>query len=89
MTKIIEINVADNQEFFEKYNQEQISRELIEYIIRRAQFVDKNEDIKIIIKNKSLKNNQNINMLYESFQNEYNNSINKHFRNNNLQFVLL
>lgn len=89
MEKIIEIDLTKEEDLFEKYNQKQLSNELIEYILKEASLrLNKEDTITIIINNYT--NNQNIKELLETkFENEYNMTALKQMRNLFIQLVYL
>lgn len=89
MEKIIEIDLTKEEDLFEKYNQKQLSNELIEYILKEASLrLNKEDTITIIINNYT--NNQNIKELLETkFKNEYNMTALKQMRNLFVQLVYL
>ena len=89
MEKIIEIDLTKEEDLFEKYNQKQLSNELIEYILKEASLkLNKEDTITIIINNYT--NNQNIKELLETkFKNEYNMTALKQMRNIFIQLVYL
>lgn len=89
MEKIIEIDLTKEEDLFEKYNQKQLSNELIEYILKEASLkLNKEDTITIIINNYT--NNQNIKELLETkFENEYNMTALKQMRNLFVQLVYL
>lgn len=89
MEKIIEIDLTKEEDLFEKYNQKQLSNELIEYILKEASLkLNKEDTITIIINNYT--NNQNIKELLQTkFKNEYNMTALKQMRNIFIQLVYL
>lgn len=51
MEKILEIDINDKEDLFEKYNEKKISKELIKYIIDNTPKFKKDDKIKVIINN--------------------------------------
>ena len=51
MEKILEIDINDKEDLFEKYNEKKISKELIKYIIDNTPKFKKNDKMKVIINN--------------------------------------
>lgn len=52
MKKIIEIDLINKEDIFDKYNKKNISNDLIEYIINETLKFDKKEDISFVINNR-------------------------------------
>lgn len=48
MTKNIEIDLFDKDALTEKYNKKNVSKDLINYIVDEAIFIDKNDTVEII-----------------------------------------
>ena len=53
MEKEIKVDISSRDELLEKYNDSKISRDVVEYIIKEAMIIDKNEKIKIPPYNKT------------------------------------
>lgn len=90
MEKIIEIDLLNKEDFFEKYNYTEVSKDLINYIIKKAFMNRKAKKIKIILNN-NFKIDNMTNILKEGIQKEYNLSY-KHLKYNNviqLVFIIL
>lgn len=90
MKKVIEIDLINKEDFFEKYNHNEVSRDLINYIVKQTIINRKFKNLQIIINNKCEINNV-VNLLRIGIQNEYNFS-NKQLKYNNivqLIFVIL
>ena len=89
MERIIEIDLINEEDLFEKYNQKQVSNELIDYILKEAYLkLNKEDNIKIIINNYTNKDNLK-ELLEEKFKNEYNMSVLKQMKNLFIQLVYL
>lgn len=89
MERIIEIDLINEEDLFEKYNQKQVSNELIDYILKEAYLkLNKGDNIKIIINNYTNKDNLK-ELLEEKFKNEYNMSVLKQMKNLFIQLVYL
>lgn len=82
----IYIDLNNREDILERYNQNDISNELIEYIIKQANFVKK-EKIELIIKNKT--NIKITDRLKQAFNDEYTNSLKSQHYNNIRQIVLV
>ena len=88
MKKIIEIDLASEEDIFEKYNKELANKELINHIINEADPFDKKEKISIYFNNMTdLKNNEYIPVIKKSLSNEYNKCLREIDRNNIKQFI--
>lgn len=74
MEKVIEIDILDKSDLVEKYNDDKLSRDLMEYIIKEATFVSRKDKIKIVINNKCGVNDYK-NIFIESLKEEYNKSL--------------
>lgn len=90
MEKIIEIDLLNKEDFFEKYNHNEVSKDLINYLIKQTFINRKSKNIKIVINSKcEIENISNI--LKDSIQKEYQLSY-KHLKYNNivqLIFIIL
>ncbi len=85
----IKIDLLDEKDLTEKYNDDKISKSLLEYLIQEAKFVNKKEKIKIVVNNKCKTKLNYKDIMYESFKEEYVNNLKEHLRNNVLQLVFL
>lgn len=52
MERVIKLDVYNKDFFFEKYNENMVSSDLINYLIEHTIFISKNDTVKIIINNK-------------------------------------
>ena len=88
MEKIINIDVKTLDDLVEKYDNDKIAQDLLEYIIKEARHLNRKDTLKInIILN--FKTNLNIKeMLTTSFKEEYLNTVNDHYFNNLFQVIL-
>lgn len=90
MEKVIEIDLVNEEDIFEKYNKDIANKKLINYIINEADPFDKKEVIKIKINNKTrLKESEYIPIIKKSLQNEYDKCLREIDHNNINQFVYL
>ena len=88
MKKRIEIDLANEEDVFERYNREFANKELINHIIDEADPFDKKEMISICFNNMTtLKKDEYIPVIKRSFSNEYNKCIREIDRNNIRQFI--
>lgn len=89
MQRIIEIDLFLKSDLYEKYNKKNVSRDLIDYIVRTVMFFDKKDSIKIIF-NDSLNEDVNyIELLKNTIRDEYNYSLRKNHYNNVMQIIYL
>lgn len=87
MKKIIEVDILERDDLFERYNMDQISKSLIDYIINETPDLKKKDKLKIIINNKFDNNIEIIKPLKKSFKEEYDKSYNKHLKINFFQSI--
>ena len=85
MEKIIEADILNLDDFFEKYNKELVSRDLINYILDISKDTLDTDNIKIILNKKIDMKLENI--LRNSFENEYQRMVKEHFNNNKKQVI--
>ena len=89
MKKIIEINIKDELDLYEKYNKKLASRDLINYLVENALFSKSKDKLKIII-NSNLENNKDIGkIIKETLRAEYENLNYKYNRNSIIQAIYL
>lgn len=89
MEKVIEIDLFNKDDLYEKYNKKNVSRDLIDYLVKTAMFFDKKDKIKIVF-NASLNENVDyITLLKNTIKEEYNYSLRKHHYNNIMQVIYL
>lgn len=89
MEKIIEINLTNQHNLVEKYNESKVSNGLIEYIIKQASYIKKGTKIKIIINKKCNINKDCIKLITEGLKEEYSRSVETRDRNNIKQLIFL
>lgn len=89
MEKEIKIDLLDENDITEKYNDDKIAKDLLEYLIKEARFVKKREKIKIIVNNKCQTKLNYQEILHNSFKEEYIHNLKEHLRNNILQVIFL
>ena len=85
MEKIIEADILDLDDFFEKYNKELVSRDLINYILENTKDSLDSDKIIIVLNKKIPKKLEDI--LRNSFRVEYQKMVNEHFNNNKKQVI--
>ncbi|MBO5414176.1 MAG: hypothetical protein J6A17_00965 [Bacilli bacterium] len=87
MEKIIEIDLKNKEDLFDRYNKNEISKDLIEYIINEITLYNKNDTYKIIINNSIKGQNKIENIIKEGLIREYNNNIDIYDQNNIRQLI--
>ncbi len=87
MEKIIKVDLNNEQDLIEKYNNDKVSKSLIEYLIKEVQFIDKKNKLKIIVNNNCQTKLDYKKMLYTAFKEEYNNTIREHDKTNIIQLI--
>lgn len=88
MKKIIEIDLINKEDFFEKYNHNEVSRDLINYIVKQTLIKRKDKNLQIIINNKCEIDNV-VNLLREGIEKEYEFSHKKLKYNNLFQLIFI
>ncbi len=86
MKEIINIDLLDEKDITEKYDQSKISSELLEFIIKEAEIIKKPTKININNKCHTKKNIKE--MLKESFREEYENLLSLHRKTDLIQIGL-
>lgn len=90
MEKIIEVYLHDKYDLVEKYNENKLSKELIEYITKQAIPIGKNDKIKIVLNVKCDNMDRDCTELLKvGLSEEYNRIIKEHEITNIKQFCLL
>ncbi len=87
MKKIIEVNIVDEDDLFEKYNKKVASRELINYLVEAMPFFKKKDIIKIVIKNNLEDDVEIAEVVKRALREEYE-DLKYHYNQNNLVQVL-
>lgn len=89
MVREVKIDLLDESDITEKYNDDKINKDLLEYLIKEARFVKKNEKIKIIVNNKCHTKLNYKDIFLNSFQDEYLHNLKEHLKTNFLQVIFL
>ena len=89
MERNIEIDLSNDDDLLERYSENKISKEMLEYIIKQARFIDRSEKFKIVINKKYETNKDIIKMIKEGLKDEYNISIKQRHNNNMKQLWLM
>lgn len=85
--KIIKIDLVSKEDLYEKYNKNNVSRELIDYIIENSINLMKKDKIKIVIDNQL--EEKAIPLIIEGLKREYNKCILNYNKSNFKQIVYL
>lgn len=78
--KIIEIDIDNEENLYDKYNKNKVSQDLINYLVDSVYTINLEEKIKVIINNK-LKNKKSIPLITEGLKREYNKCV-LHYKHN-------
>ena len=78
MERIIDIDLIDKYDFVEKYNEKNVSNELIKYIINEAMYIPKKDKIVIEINKKFPSVKSCKTLIVDGLKREYNESIRLH-----------
>lgn len=87
MEKILEIDLMNNDDLFDKYNKKNICKELLDYMIESTPRFRKDDKLKIIIYNGIDK--ECVPFIMDGLKKEYEKSISRHYRNNWVQLIYL
>ena len=88
MLKTINIDLLNKDDFLEKYNHDEVSHGLIEYLIQEGKNISKKDKLILNI-HVNFQNDLNIkDMLIKALNKEYINTINDHYFNNLFQILL-
>ena len=89
MEKIIEIDIQNENNFFETYSRKKVSKELINYLVESCNDLKKNDTIKIILNDFAEKNIDCEKLIKEGLKNEYDITYKKQKRINLKQLTYL
>lgn len=89
MDKIIEININDKDDIFDKYNDKNISKEFIEYIINKTKQIELNKNIKFICIKKCDIEKNIVELIRKELEKEYKISLKERNKNNIKQIIFL
>lgn len=87
MERIIQINLTNKTDFYDKYNKKLVSKELINYIIESAYYFDADDTIKIEITNNTKE--EYVTLIREGLNREYDKSITLSYKNDFTQVFYL
>lgn len=89
MEKIIEIDLIDKYDLVEKYNEKQVSSELIKYIINEAMYIDKKDTIIIELNKKFQSTKSSKKLIIDGLKREYDDSLRNHKMIDIKQYIFL
>lgn len=89
MEELIKIDLNNKNDLLDKYNNKNISDDIIKYIIKKARKIPKYKRIKIIINKKSDINIDTSELIKQGLKEAYNTSIQERNCNNLKQFMFL
>jgi len=89
MKRIIIVDILNEISLIEKYDNNSINHQLIEYLIKKAKNIKNTEDIKVIINNKGDTNINISKKILKGLEQELKDTIDVQYYNNFLQFILL
>jgi len=87
--RIINVDILDKHDLVEKYNQNIVSKDLVNYLLEQVKFVDKNDNFKIIISQKFDFECDIVNMINKSMNDLYILNLKKSYINNIKQVIFL
>ena len=89
MEKVIKIDLINEIDLMNNYDENKLSNNLLEYIIKEALYIKREDKIKIIINNKCNTKKDYKEMFINAFKEEYKNNLKIHNRTNIVQLILL
>lgn len=90
MKKEIKIDITSKTDLLEKYNEKKISRDVIEYLIKEAMLIRKEEKMEIIINKRTEKLSEDCKeLIKKGLEDEYKRSLKIHHDNNIKQIYFL
>ena len=89
MERIINVDILDKHDLVEKYNEDIVSKDLMNYLLEQVKFVDKNDNLKIIINQKFDFECDIVNMINKSMNDLYILNLKKSYINNIKQVIFL
>ena len=87
MDRIIQINLTNKTDFYDKYNKKLVSKELINYIIESVYYFDADDTIKIEITNNT--KDDYIGLVRDGLNREYDKSVFVSYKNDFTQVFYL
>ena len=72
MEKEIKVDISSREDLLEKYNENKVCRDVIEYLVKEAMLVGKEENIKIVVnKDSSVLNSNCKELIKNGLKDEY------------------
>ena len=87
--KVIEIDITNNEDLYEKYNKKVVSKDLINYMIESIPHFNKSDKLKIVINNSTSEKINCTKLIKDGLNNEYNKSLLKYHKTNIVQLIYL
>lgn len=89
MEKIIEIDLKNKEDLTEKYNEKLVSKNLVDYMIEQARFIDKKDKVKVVINNQCGLSKDCLEVIKDGLKLEYQKNLNNSKLGNIKQFFLM
>lgn len=89
MEKLVELDINSIEDLYEKYNNNYVSNELINYLINEVPVLNKDDNLKIVINSKIKQKIDLEKTIKDGLQKEYTKIYEKHYQNDILQFIYL
>lgn len=89
MKRILELDIMEIDDLYERYNRKKASRDLINYIIESLQHLSSKDELTIVINNHSKENEKCIPIIIDGLDEECDKSQQRHLKTNRLQIVYL
>lgn len=87
--KVIEIDITNKEDLYEKYNKKVVSKDLINYMIESIPHFNKSDKLKIVINNSTSEKINCTKLIKDGLNNEYNKSLLKYHKTNIVQLIYL
>ena len=87
--KVIEIDITNKEDLYEKYNKKVVSKDLINYMIESIPHLNKSDKLKIVINNSTSEKINCTKLIKDGLNNEYNKSLLKYHKTNIVQLIYL
>lgn len=89
MEKIIEFEINNKNDFYDKYNSKKVSKELVNYLVENTPRFSNNDQIKVLYKNNTKDELDIERMIKEELNQCYKNNLHRHHRNDYTQAIYL
>ena len=87
--KVIEIDITNKEDLYEKYNKKVVSKDLINYMVESIPHFNKSDKLKIVINNSTSEKINCTKLIKDGLNNEYNKSLLKYHKTNIVQLIYL